>query len=67
MSNNHNCKELDKILDKIIELGFRVEKNGVLLKIYPPDKTKPFYSCHLGERAYHPIRRYIKNTCGIKI
>ena len=64
---NHSCKELDRLLEKAIEAGFTIKKEGIFLKIYPPDKKIPFYSGHHGERGFHPIRRYFKNVCKVKL
>lgn len=63
----HKCKELDTMLNKILKHGFKCEYSGVAIKIYPPDKTKQMYIGHMGEKAFHPVRRYLKNICGIAV
>ena len=63
----HKCKELDAMLDMLPRLGFRLEFGGNCVKIYPPNKSKSSYTAHYGERAFHPVRRYLKNTCGVGI
>ena len=55
-----NINQIVKCLEKI---GYRIEYgNGSLIKIYPSDSSKPFYSCHIGERAIHPLKRFAKKN-----
>lgn len=62
----HKCKELDNLLADIVKQGFRVEYVGsISFRIYPQDKTKAPYFGHMGERGFHPVRRYLKNNFGI--
>lgn len=59
---------IDKIMRKFKKLGFTIEHgDGSIAKLYPPDKTKPFYSLHIGEKAIHPLRRFAKNNWDIDI
>lgn len=64
---SHICKELDVLFKKIEQAGFKLERGNNKLKIYPPDKSLPIYICHEGERALHPVRRYLKNVCKINL
>ena len=60
-----NINQLIKSLEK---RGFRVEYgNGSLIKIYPSDPNQPFYSCHIGERALHPLRRFAKKNWNLDL
>lgn len=54
-------KNIKQILRHLEKNGFRIEHgNGSIAKIYPLDNSLPFYSCHLGERAIHPMKRFAK-------
>ena len=57
--------DLNKILKKLQKRGFTLtQNNGSRGKLYPPDKSKPFYSIHLSgeQKAIFPLRRFgIKN------
>lgn len=58
-----NIKEVLRALEK---QGFRIEYGqGSLIKIYP--KTGQFYSCHLGEKALHPLRRFAKKNWNVDL
>jgi hypothetical protein len=61
-------KNVNQLLKALKKLGFKVEYgNGSLIKIYPQDSNKPFYSCHIGERALHPLRRFAKKNWSMDI
>lgn len=45
----------------------RVERNGGTIKLFPFDKTKKLFVVHEGERGYHPMRRFLKNTLGVEV
>lgn len=61
-------KNINQLLRSLEKLGYRIEYgNGSLVKIYHIDSTKPFYSCHIGERALHPLRRFAKKNWNIDI
>lgn len=54
-------KNIKDILRSLAKMGYTIESgNGSIIKIYHPDSTKPFYSCHIGEKALHPLRRFSK-------
>lgn len=56
-------KNINQVLRSLEKLDYTIENgNGSIVKIYHPDKTKPFYSCHIGEKALHPLRRFAKKN-----
>ena len=56
-------KNINQIVKGLEKIGYRIEYgNGSLIKIYPSDSSKPFYSCHIGERAIHPLKRFAKKN-----
>lgn len=60
---SHNCKELDDLLAEVLGEGFRLEDaKGGAKKLYAPVKEAGFYTIHPGERAYHPVRRFINKA-----
>jgi hypothetical protein len=61
-------KNINQILKSLGKLGFRVEFcDGSLVKVYPSDTSQPFYSCHLGEKAIHPLKRFAKKNWNIEL
>lgn len=48
------------MVEEAESLGFRIDYKGNTIKLFPPDPNYPFYTAHMGERAVHPIRRYLK-------
>ena len=59
-------KELKYIIKRLEKLGFRVTTNdGTRGKIYPSDRTKPFYSIHFGRGAIYPLIQFAKRNWGI--
>lgn len=61
-------KNISQILRSLSKEGFRIEySDGSLVKIYPKDESMPFYSCHIGERALHPLKRFAKKNWKIDI
>ena len=61
-------KELKKILKRLEAIGFRITYNdGSRMKIYPPDRTKPFYSLHMGEPGLFPLVRFARKNWGIEL
>jgi hypothetical protein len=61
-------KNINQILKSLGKLGFRVEFcDGSLVKVYPSDPKQPFYSCHIGERAIHPLKRFAKKNWNIEL
>jgi hypothetical protein len=59
---------MNKVLKQLERMGFTIKRgDGSLAKIYPPDKTQPFYSCHLGEKSLHPLRRFAERNWSVKI
>jgi nucleoside diphosphate kinase len=61
-------KNINQIIKELEKKGFRIEYgNGSLVKIYPLDETQPFYSCHIGERAIHPLKRFAKKKWNLDL
>jgi hypothetical protein len=61
-------KNINQLVRSLQERGFRIDHgNGSLVKIYPNDPKLPFYSCHLGERALHPLKRFAKKNWNLDI
>lgn len=61
-------KNINQLLRMLEKLGFKIEySNGSLVKIYPLDPDQPFYSCHIGERALHPLKRFARKNWNIDI
>lgn len=61
-------KNINQIIRELEKLGFTIEYgNGSIVKLYPVDQTKPFYSCHIGERALHPLRRFAKKNWNLDL
>ena len=61
-------KNVNHLLRSLEKLGFRIESgNGSLVKIYPQDDKQPYYSCHIGEKALHPLRRFAKKNWNVDI
>lgn len=61
-------KNINQILRELGKRGFRVEFcDGSLVKVYPADSSKSFYSCHIGERAIHPLKRFAKKNWNIEL
>jgi hypothetical protein len=61
-------KNISQIIRSLQKMGFRVEcGNGSLVKLYPVDPNKPFYSLHIGERAIHPLKRFAKKNWDIEL
>lgn len=56
-------KNINQLLRALEKMGYTIDSgNGNIVKIYHPDKSKPFYSCHIGEKALHPLRRFAKKN-----
>ena len=57
----HSCKAMNDMI-KIIKNDYKckveIKKKGTIL-IFPPDGKK-VYTFHIGERGFHPLRRFIK-------
>lgn len=65
--NEGKDKDIKKILDRLQRKGFRIEHGaGSRAKIYPPDRSLPFYSMHIGDEAIHPLRRFASKNWGIE-
>ncbi|NDB59764.1 hypothetical protein EB001_15150 [bacterium] len=62
-------KNVSQILRSLEKLGYHIDYTGggSLAKIYHPDKNKPFYSFHVGERGLHPLRRFAKKNWNINL
>jgi len=63
----HNSKAFGEMVERARQCGCRIEDLGNKVKIFPIDKSKPFYLAHRSERAVHPARRYLKNVLGFTI
>ena len=63
------CTKLKKLLKQLKEYNFEfVYKGSQIVKIVPPASIKAdFYCIHVGQKGYHPIRRYIQKECGLDI
>jgi hypothetical protein len=59
-------KNINQILRTLEKLGYTID-SGSIAKIYPIDNSQPFYSCHIGERAIHPLKRFAKKNWNIDI
>lgn len=61
-------KNVNQLLKALEKRGFRIEfGSGSLVKIYPNSYDQPFYSCHIGERALHPLRRFAKKNWNLDL
>lgn len=61
-------KNVNQLIKSLEKLGYKIEYgNGSLVKIYPPDSSKQFYSCHIGEHALHPLKRFAKKNWNLDI
>lgn len=61
-------KNINQLIRGLTKLGFRIEYgNGSLIKIYPHHTNLPYYSCHIGEKALHPLRRFAKKHWNIDL
>jgi hypothetical protein len=61
-------KNIKEVLRELGKLGYTIDAgNGSIVKIYHPDNTKPFYSCHIGEKALHPLRRFAKKNWNLDL
>jgi hypothetical protein len=56
-----------EMIEKARGFGCRILDKGNTIVIFPPDKSLPQYIAHKGEKALHPVRRYLKNTCGFAV
>jgi len=56
------------MIDSAKKLGCTIinTKHGAI-KVVPPDKKLEMYTCHESDRAIHPLRRYLKNTCRFNV
>jgi hypothetical protein len=65
---SHISKNFNQIINTARSNGFAIEITKKGVKIIPPaDKDWPIYIAHIGEKGYHPVRRYLKNVCGLEI
>lgn len=61
-------KDLKKALRYLESIGFLITYNdGTRRKVFPPDKSKPFYSLHVGELAVKPFFRFAAKEWGIDL
>lgn len=61
-------KNINQLLKSLEKLGFKIEySKGSLVKIYPKDNNQPFYSCHIGEKALHPLKRFSKKNWNLDL
>jgi hypothetical protein len=63
-------QNIHKIIKNLKKLGFTTKSGqGSRIKLYPPDKNKPFYSLHLNNdgKAFFPLNRFSKNNWNIDL
>ena len=61
-------KDIKRALAMLKTQGFTlVHGEGNRIKVYPQDKTKPFYSLHANDKSFHPLRRFAKTNWGIEL
>lgn len=66
--STHVSKNMKNLLEKLRKFGFSIQINGNCVKVVPPENMKiPMYIAHYGEKGYHPVRRYVKNKCGLSV
>lgn len=56
----HNCKEFWRLVKKASENGFRVTSQGQKV-VVKSSKTNEMILLHASDRAFHPLRRWLKN------
>jgi hypothetical protein len=59
MKHNSSCNKITKIYKYLSKNGFEIikTKNGVKIKNI---KNNDVYLLHYSDRAYHPLRRWLK-------
>lgn len=63
-----DLKDISAALDLLKSKGFRIEQGkGSHVKIFPPNRNLPFYTASLGDRTFHPLRRFARNHWGIEL
>ena len=62
----HKSSSLKKILKKLKKAGFEIETRTKGLKILGKDGG-PDRVTHYSEKAFHPLRRWLKQNYGIDI
>ncbi len=62
-------KNVRQVLKQLEKLGYNIEysNGGSLAKIYHPDKSKEFYSFHVGEKGLHPLKRFAKKNWNLDL
>jgi len=63
----HNSKFFDSLIDFAKRNGCRIDDKGVTVKVFPPNPAIQMLVLHRGEKAAHPLRRYLKNQCHFAI
>ena len=64
MADIKDIKNALKTLEN--QYGFRlVNGEGSRVKVFPPDKNKPFYTAHVNSTTFHPMRRFAEKNWGI--
>ncbi len=59
---------INQLIAKLQKRGFSVKfSGGSKCKLYPPIKTQPFYSLHVGERAIHPLNRFARKNWNLDL
>lgn len=65
---SHVSTDLKNLLVLLENKGFDLKYTKRCIKIIPPNDIKvDMYTVHYGEKAYHPVRRYVKNICKLEI
>lgn len=65
MKDLKDIKEALKLLEK--HNFHLIYGNGSRVKVCPPDKSKPFYSLHLNDKSFHPLRRFAQTNWQIAL
>jgi hypothetical protein len=63
-----DIKDIKQALKLLEKHNFRViNGEGSRVKLFPPDRSKPFYTLHLNDKSFHPLRRFAMNNWQIDL
>tara|TARA_Y100000310_G_C20625600_1_gene785706 strand:+ start:994 stop:1194 length:201 start_codon:yes stop_codon:yes gene_type:complete len=62
----HSSNGMRKVIKQLESLGIKVKKTKKGLFLMHPN-VKESYLMHYGERAIHPVRRWVKRHFGVDI
>ena len=65
--SKHSSSGMRKALKQLKKLGIRLEYKSKGIMLIPSDKNIPAYMMHYGEKAIHPVRRWVKRHYGVDI